>query len=746
MKRSAAARSLLPACVCLAVALACPARAAEPAPKYAGRTLEEALKGLGEGGLKLVYSSALVRPEMKVAAEPAGPTPVEALQELLAPHGLRARSGPGGAVLIVRIPRGEKPASPIGAVSFVSVVSDKVPDVSSLEAWKKSFLKPGMSDQEKALAVWRSVVAFQHQDSPPNEFLHEGESVRDTIKIFNVYGYSMCDAASANMECLARAAGLEARGRIVAHHSVPEVKWDGAWRLLDGSLIAYYPKADGSLAGVDEIIAGVSGWLDAHPEMRGSDEKLGAFMRGEGWKKGPEILTRTKFYDGNGWLPAATHGWYSTMQEFDCKPDQVYEYGYTEGYRVNIQLRQGERLTRNWSNQRLHVNMKGGGGAPGCLKMEVGKESLRYAPDFGDLAPGRVGNGLLEYHVPLANGAFRNAAVLVVNLAARAEDGKDPAIHAIDDAKDGVLELRMPSSYVYLTGTMQFEAAIGPDGGSVAAYFSDNHGLDWERIGESDKPGERKIDLSSLVLRKYDYRIRFVFKGRGTGLEALSFRHDIQHSQRALPALGEGKNTITFAAGPAESTLTLEGSLNPANKGKQLTYADFHPSLRGIDAQAGGLWVKEAAGGSVTFPVETPYEMTRLRFGSHYRVRDARDVLEYQVSFDDGQTWTTVETCKGPTPGHCAYRTFSGMPAGTRKALVRYAGVSRNTTGIMQFRIDADYKEVRGGFAPVKVSYYWEENGQEKKDEHVATRQNETYTIDCPARPVMKSIVLERAD
>ena len=56
-----------------------------------------------------------------------------------------------------------------GFVSHVSVVSDKVPDVSSMEASKNAFIREGMSDREKGLAIWRSVVAFHHQDAPPNE-------------------------------------------------------------------------------------------------------------------------------------------------------------------------------------------------------------------------------------------------------------------------------------------------------------------------------------------------------------------------------------------------------------------------------------------------------------------------------------------------------------------------------------------------------------------------------------------------
>src|SRR5262249_54277095 len=151
-----------------------------------------------------------------------------------------------------------------------------------------------------------------------------------------------------------------------------------------------------------------------------------------GWKRGPELLARSPFCDARGFWPAKTHGWSSTMQEYDGtlgksgKPF-LYEYGYAQGYRVNIQLRPGERLTRNWSNKGLRV--KGKDGAPDCLRGRTGAGPLVYAPQFGDLAPGRVGNGVLDYNVPLAAGAFRSAALEVENLhdnAVRLKDAKRP--------------------------------------------------------------------------------------------------------------------------------------------------------------------------------------------------------------------------------------------------------------------------------------------------------------------------------
>ena len=106
-----------------------------------------------------------------------------------------------------------------------------------------------------------------------------------------------------------------------------------------------------------------------------------------------------------------------------------------------------------------------------------------------------------------------------------------------------------------------------------------------------------------------------------------------------------------------------------------------------------------------------------------------------------------MDRAAGPTPGDGKYVVWEDVPAGTRRpALVRYAGANRNATGLLNFRIDADYREPFGGFQPVRVTYTWEENGQSKRDVHVTRKPRETYPITCAEKPVMKSIVLELAD
>jgi hypothetical protein len=76
--------------------------------------LAEVLQSLQARGLRIVFSSNIVTPDMRVRLEPRTRTPRHQLDAILAPHGLVARDGPGGILQIVRAPsRPELPSSPI---------------------------------------------------------------------------------------------------------------------------------------------------------------------------------------------------------------------------------------------------------------------------------------------------------------------------------------------------------------------------------------------------------------------------------------------------------------------------------------------------------------------------------------------------------------------------------------------------------------------------------------------------------
>ncbi|HVR96433.1 MAG TPA: TonB-dependent receptor [Thermoanaerobaculia bacterium] len=93
--------------------------AAAPEPRYAGRPLEEALLDLRAQGLKLLFTSNVVRPDMRVESEPAATTPRQVLEEILAPHGLTVQDGPNGVVVVV-----PRPAGPAAGTVAVPPVPD----------------------------------------------------------------------------------------------------------------------------------------------------------------------------------------------------------------------------------------------------------------------------------------------------------------------------------------------------------------------------------------------------------------------------------------------------------------------------------------------------------------------------------------------------------------------------------------------------------------------------------------------
>ncbi len=85
----------------LLIALALAGAAPAVAAGYQGQLLSEALLSLQRQGLTIVFTSELVRPEMRVVREPVSREPRRILDEILAPHGLTVEEGPGNVLVVV---------------------------------------------------------------------------------------------------------------------------------------------------------------------------------------------------------------------------------------------------------------------------------------------------------------------------------------------------------------------------------------------------------------------------------------------------------------------------------------------------------------------------------------------------------------------------------------------------------------------------------------------------------------------
>jgi hypothetical protein len=111
---------------------------AEPT-RFAGLRLSEALTLLQARGFRIVYSSELVTPDMRVASEPVARDPAALLSELLKPHGLRVEVGPAGVLQIVRAPAKQDAARPRQADRAREPLAAEAPNYEehvTVRAWK----------------------------------------------------------------------------------------------------------------------------------------------------------------------------------------------------------------------------------------------------------------------------------------------------------------------------------------------------------------------------------------------------------------------------------------------------------------------------------------------------------------------------------------------------------------------------------------------------------------------------------
>ena len=108
----------------LGAAVAYLGTAALAQPPLAGLPLDAAIGRLEDAGLRVFYSSDVVRPGMRVLEQPAGADARDWLLAMLEPHGLAVEPGPRDSLLVVR-------ARPLVDSAPPSTVSRRVPRVAA---------------------------------------------------------------------------------------------------------------------------------------------------------------------------------------------------------------------------------------------------------------------------------------------------------------------------------------------------------------------------------------------------------------------------------------------------------------------------------------------------------------------------------------------------------------------------------------------------------------------------------------
>src|SRR6516165_4261508 len=224
-------------------------------------------------------------------------------------------------------------------------------DFRSLDRIVARAIEPGMTDKEKARALWWQEV--QHR------FHLEGDNAEllDPVKVFNIYGYNTCGNDSICLAGLWRKLGLKVAPARLVGHCVTQVFYDGAWHLMDGDMHSIYLLRDNqTVAGEQDLVRDHDLIRRTHtqgilqPERRSGDE------------------------------------WESSIYVFEG--DVNGDRNFRDDTSMSMTLRPGEAIEWRWG----HSN------------------PIKYHGTQKPRFPDRICNGLWEYHPDVTKPAWRKGA------------------------------------------------------------------------------------------------------------------------------------------------------------------------------------------------------------------------------------------------------------------------------------------------------------------------------------------------
>jgi hypothetical protein len=272
-------------------------------------------------------------------------------------------------------------------------------DFRTLQEMVAKALRPGMTDREKAIALWQLETTHRFHATTNDA------EVNDPVKAFNVYGYTTCGDDSICLAGLWRTAGFKVRPARVVGHCITQVQFDGRWNLLDGDMGPFYLLRD------NQTIASEPDLVRDH-----------------------DLVKRTH-----------THGVLDADSRADAEWSAalfVYE-GAAGGDRnsvrdttMNMTLRPNEAIVWRWGH---------------CVPLKYhGRAEITV---WGQRAAERVCNGLWEYRPDFTRAAWRRGALTMEHV--RVQDGELVA----ESGKTGALVWKMRSPYVFVGGRLEIEGA-----------------------------------------------------------------------------------------------------------------------------------------------------------------------------------------------------------------------------------------------------------------------------------------------
>lgn len=368
-------------------------------------------------------------------------------------------------------------------------------DCSSLEAVVAGVVTPGMTAEEKALALWRFVMDACYHG-------RWGTSL-DGLEHLNVYGYGYCGSYAAVLESLWWTAGLTARHVNIGNHAATEVYYDNGWHYIDADTRAYYLLKDNrTIASLDELNDNVELWT--------------MLRRGSSRKAGKKYYYMTMHPNGHGRSP-------------------VYTNDFT--------MAKGDVLTLGWQSRGKWCLNRGqeGGKEPAWEPPFYGNGLFTFRRDFTNRSQCRSGL------VSSANIDWQDAAAGYLH----PQKAKQEAVLVYRVKTPYFIPETTLSGSFFRRGTVDsVELDISTDNGKrwVPLWRADGTGT-----VKASATTTQTQQVTTDVPWKYSYLMRLRMRAgnspRDVGAYRLESSSVLAYNLRCLPSLRPGDNRITFSDG-----------------------------------------------------------------------------------------------------------------------------------------------------------------------------------------------------
>lgn len=425
------------------------------------------------------------------------------------------------------------PNSSRAMVTCIRVTSEHTADTTDLKRFRNFSVWKDKRGNEFALEIWKYLCGYETGLYHFNEILEgtdpfdEYATVRDPLKILNVYNMAYCGIFGPVLDGIFQGVGFE-QGRSFGielwSHCATEVWYDGGWHYFDLDVRGALLDAKGTVVSLDEARRNRQLWINPPIHME-------PFF--------PKDSDKNKVF------------------EIYRDSNIDYYYRWFEGtHTMDFYLRQGESFTRWWTPQGGRWHNLPRYNRTKWIKELIQTEPIGMKPNHRDFSRWNHGNGFFHYAPNLSETSadFKDGIYAVNNLAS----GKK-GLHIIQDG-DAEVIFEVFTPYIIVGRVKDLDDLTDDTEASVVTLecflpvelsVSSDRGLTWQSGGMVRANERRAVDLTGVVKGTYGYLIKLSTSGvkEAAAFKSLTIDTWVQVAPISLPCLKKGENHLQYEIG-----------------------------------------------------------------------------------------------------------------------------------------------------------------------------------------------------